>query len=369
MSAIEPLCFKEPVVRYAVIMAGGAGTRMWPASRVNRPKQLLRLFGGKSLLRESYERIARVVPPESICVITGSVHLAQVAEQLPELSVENLFGEPCGRDTANAVGLAAAILHERDPDATVGVFTADHIITPPERFEQALQAGYEAAEVHADALVTFGIRPETAHTGYGYVRRGRKLGGSVYEVERFTEKPDQATAIRYLQDGRHYWNSGMFTWRTATILDQLKQHLPDSFDGVREIARAWDSPGKASVLERVYPDLEKISIDYAVMERAPRVLLVEMDCHWVDVGSWTALENVITPDEHGNVQAAPSVLHVDSKRTVAVSEDDHLIATLGVDDLVVVHTRDATFIGRKDRAEQLKELVAALRRRFGDRFL
>ena len=369
MGDTEPLSFKEPRVRYAVIMAGGAGTRMWPASRVNRPKQLLRLFGGKSLLRESYERIARVVPPESICVITGSVHLGQVVEQLPELPVENLFGEPCGRDTANAVGLAAAILHERDPDATVGVFTADHIITPPDRFEHALQAGYEAAEMHADALVTFGIKPDTAHTGYGYVRRGRKLGDGLYEVERFTEKPDQATATGYVQDGRHYWNSGMFTWRAATVLDQLKQHLPASFEGVREIARAWGSPGKTDILERVYPGLQKISIDYAVMERAPRVLLVEMDCHWVDVGSWTALENVITPDEHGNVQAAPSVLHVDSKRTVAVSEDDHLIATLGVDDLIVVHTCDATFIGRKDRAEQLKDLVAALRRRFGNRYL
>jgi len=356
-------------MRYAVIMAGGAGTRLWPASRANRPKQLLRLGGGKSLLRQAFERVVRVVPAESVCVITGAVHLPLVAEELPDLPAANLFGEPCGRDTANAVGLSAAILHKRDPDATVGVFTSDHVIEPLDRFEQAVRAGYQAAEDHPDALVTFGIRPRSPHTGYGYIQRGAGGGGGVHEVARFVEKPDQATAAAYLQDGRYYWNSGMFVWRAGTVLDQLRQQLPDSHDGVIRIAEAWDTSARYETLDRVYPALPKISIDYAVMEHAPRVLVVEMDCDWFDVGSWTALENLVPPDAHGNVQAAPRVIHLDSAGTIAVSEDDHLIATLGVEDLVIVHTPDATFVGRKDRAQDLKGLVAALKQRYGDQYL
>jgi mannose-1-phosphate guanylyltransferase len=352
-------------MHYAVIMAGGAGTRLWPASRASRPKQVLRLFGGKSLLRESFERVVRVVPADRIAVITGAEHLPLLAEELPEVLPDNLFGEPCGRDTATAVGLSAAILRERDAEAVLGVFTADHIIGPPDRFEDTIRAGLAAVERQPDALVTFGIRPTSPHTGYGYVQRGDEISPGVFTAARFMEKPDAETAARYVLDGRYYWNSGMFVWRADTVLGQLRQHLPECEAGVTRIARAWSGSQRDQALRSVYPTLPRISIDYAVLERAPRVLVVEMDCAWVDVGSWAALEAVIAPDAHGNVPAAPRVLHLDSKGTITAGEDDHLIATLGVEDLIIVHTRDATLVAHRSQAQRLKELVAAIQARFG----
>ncbi len=355
-------------MRHAVIMAGGAGTRLWPLSRSARPKQLLKLAAGHSLLREAYNRVARLLPPESIYVITNRLHLDLIAAELPELTAANLFGEPEGRDTANAVGMAAAILSQRDADAVMGIFTADHIITPLDNFEAAVSRAYETAEQHPDALVTMGIRPTRPEVGYGYVKHGRKVTEGVFEVEEFAEKPDLQTAQEYFASGRYDWNSGMFTWRVGTILEQLKQHLPASHAGVCEIAAAWDTPEGPSRLEAIYPALEKISIDFAVMEKAPRVLVVEMDCTWVDVGSWTALEAVVGADTDGNVINAPRTVNLGSRGNVVVSEDDHLIATIGVDDLVVVHSPDATLICTKSNAQNLKDLVAKVHEEHGEQY-
>ncbi|HUU86045.1 MAG TPA: mannose-1-phosphate guanylyltransferase [Phycisphaerae bacterium] len=355
-------------MRHAVIMAGGAGTRLWPLSRADLPKQLLRLGGRASLLRQSYERVAALLPPESIYVITGRDHLDLVARELPELPAANLFGEPVGRDTANAVGLAAAILKHRDADAVMGVFTADHVITPVEKCTAAVDRAFTAAERHPDALITMGIRPTRPETGYGYVKRGAALADGVFEVERFTEKPDVETARRYLAGGDYYWNSGMFTWRVDTVLHQLAAHLPASHAGLRDIAAVWDTPDRDARLEAVYPDLDKISIDFAVMEHAPRVLVVEMDCDWIDVGSWTALEAVLGADADGNVIATKSAVVLESHGNVLAGPDDHLIATLGVDDLVIVHSPDATLICRKADAQRLKDLVAEVHRRHGHRY-
>ncbi|MHC4064210.1 MAG: mannose-1-phosphate guanylyltransferase [Planctomycetota bacterium] len=356
-------------MRHAVIMAGGAGTRLWPLSRTARPKQLLRLGGRESLLRQAYERIARLLPPESIYVITSRVHLDLIAEELPELPAANLFGEPGGRDTANAVGMAAAILQMRDPDAVMGVFTADHIITPLDDFAAAIGTAYQMAEQHRDALVTMGIRPTGPDVGYGYVKRGAPVDEGVFEVERFAEKPNLEAAKRYVARGDYYWNSGMFAWRTDTILDQLEEHLPQSHDGVREIAAVWDTPDRDAKLEAIYPQLMKISIDFAVMERAPRVLVVEMDCNWVDVGSWTSLVAVLGIDSEGNVLAGERTVNLGSHGNIVVSEDDHLIATIGVDDLVIVHSPDATLICSKRDTQGLKELLAKVRSQYGDQYL
>jgi len=355
-------------MHHAVIMAGGAGTRLWPLSRTARPKQLLKLIGGESLLRKAYRRLAAFLPPQSIHVITNRMHLELIAADLPEVPAENLFGEPQGRDTANAVGLAAAILRQRDPEAVMGVFTADHVIEPQDRFTAAVRTAYGMAEQHADALVTMGIRPARPETGYGYVERGDRIDEGVFAVQRFTEKPEQAVAEQYVAGGDYYWNSGMFTWRADTILAQLKQHLPASHDGVCEIAAAWDTPDREACLERIYPGLEKISIDFAVMERAPRVLVVEMDCRWLDVGSWTALEAVVDADAEGNVVVADRTASVDARGNIVVGEDDHLIATLGVEDLVIVHSPDATLVCRKDDAQAIKKLVAAVQERHGEQY-
>lgn len=355
-------------MRHAVIMAGGIGLRLWPLSRRSRPKQVLRFLGGESLLRQSYERVSAIFKPEQIHIITNQAHLAVVSQEIPELPPSNLYGEPVGRDTANAIGLAAAILHERDPDAVIGVFTADHVISPLDRFCDAVQKAFGVVEQHPDALVTLGVRPTRPDTSYGYVHRGARIHEGVYEVEEFIEKPSFASAAKYLSSGEYYWNSGMFCWRATTILDQLKKHLPQSHAALMEIAAAWHGDEREAKLQNIYPKLMRISIDFAVMERADRVLVVELNCQWVDVGSWPALESVLQSDGDGNVAACSHAIHLGSRGNIVVSEDKHLIATIGVDDLVIVHSPNATLICTRRDAQGIKELVDNIRQRFGEEF-
>lgn len=343
--------------------------RLWPLSRRNRPKQILRMIGDSSLLRQSFERISSLFRPEQIHIITNQQHIEAVQRECPEVPRDNLYGEPVGRDTANAVGLATAIIHNRDPNATVGIFTADHVITPLDRFSAAVEQAYSTAEREADALITLGVRPTRADTNYGYIHRGKALGDGVYEVSEFTEKPSLAAATKYIGSGEYYWNSGMFVWRTTTILDQLRKHLPQSQAALGEIAAAWSTRDRDQTLQRIYPTLLRISIDFAVMERADRVLVVEMSCRWVDVGSWTAIESVIPADGDGNVRAAEQVMHLGSRGNIVISEEKHLIATIGVDDLVIVHSPDATLICTRRDATSIKELVENIRQEYGDEYI
>ena len=351
-------------MRHAVIMAGGAGTRLWPLSRRNRPKHFLKLFEGKSLMRQSFERLAAFLSPEQINVITSRDHLDLVAREIPEIPRENLIGEPAVRDTANAVGLSAVLLHERDPDGVMGIFTADHIIKPVERYKAALETAYTAAANHADALVTLGIKPVEPHTGYGYVQRGESLGDGVFAVREFKEKPDLATAKRYLDSGQYYWNSGMFVWRIQTILEQFKRHLPENHAQLSRITQAGGSAKRQAAIEEVYPDLHKISIDYGVMEKADRVILCEMDCDWLDVGSWTSLRGVVGSDTDGHVLAAPNVVTLDSENNVYVSEDSHLLASIGMKDVVIVRSEDATLVCHTEDVQKIKDLVAKLKDKY-----
>jgi mannose-1-phosphate guanylyltransferase len=355
-------------MRHAVIMAGGAGVRLWPLSRQARPKQVLSLFGGKSLLRQAYERVAAMLPAPQIHIITNEAHLPRMAAELPELGMENLIGEPQGRDTAAAVGLASAILHQRDENTVVGIFTADHFIAPRERFAQAVEQAYRLAEEQPDVLVTLGIRPSRPDTNYGYIRRGKMLGEGVFLVDKFTEKPNVTSAMKYVASGEYYWNSGMFVWRAKTILEELRKQLPATYEAVRDIAVAWDGPEGDALLRRLYPTLMKISIDFAVMERAARVIVIEMDCHWVDAGSWPALESLVDPDAQGNVSACHRVVHLGSRGNIVACEDDHLIATLGVDDLVIVHAPDVTLICTRRDASSIKELVDKVVEKYGDQY-
>ncbi len=357
-------------MQHAVIMAGGSGTRLWPLSRKKKPKQMIRLFGGKSLLRQSYERLAGLLEPESIYVITTADHLELVAGELPELPANNLLGEPCGRDTANAVGMAAAVLHQRDPDGVMGIFTADHIITPVDRFRRTVASAFKRADENPEALITIGVVPTAPEVGFGYVKRGESLGEGFYRVDRFVEKPDLQTAERYLAGGEYYWNSGMFAWRIGTIMEEVKKHLPQSYPSLMELGQAWGSSSWAQLAGKLYPDLERISVDFAIMEKAERVLVVEMDCRWRDVGSWNALAEVLSADDVGNVQTGAEVLHLGSKGTITASQDDgHLIATIGVEDLVIVHSADATLVCKKSDAQSIRELVAMLEAKWGDRYL
>jgi mannose-1-phosphate guanylyltransferase len=365
-------------MQYGVIMAGGAGTRLWPLSRSDRPKQLLPVVRGRSLLQLSYERLRGLLPPDRIFVCTGAAHGQAVLDNLPELPKENLLGEPAGRDTANAVGFPAAVLHHRDPDAVTAVVTADHVIEPVEKFQAALKTAFDVAAAQPASLVTFGIIPTFGHTGLGYIHRGESLssrGNSAFRVLSFKEKPDKATADRYVESGRYYWNSGMFVWRCDTVLSELQAHLPQSYRGLMQIAQTWDTPRRDAVLKEVYPELPKISIDYAVMEPASQgrgkaqVVVVEMPVQWLDVGSWPALAETLQTDGHNNATDCPVCVLVDSDDNIVISEDPaHLITTVGISDMIIVHTRDATLVCPKREAQRVKELVARVREKYGERY-
>lgn len=358
---------KATFMRHALIMAGGAGTRLWPLSRRERPKQFLRLFGGKSLLRLAFERVAGLMDAANTWVITSQGYLDQVADELPELPPANFIGEPVGRDTANAIGLATHLIAARDRDATMAVFTADHLITPLDRFHAALRSGLDAAESHPGSLVTFGIRPTEPHTGYGYIEAGEPVSPGVHRAAAFHEKPSQALAAKYVASGRHFWNSGMFAWRAGASIAALERHLPQNARALAAIAADWHTPRRASA-EAAFARLPRVSIDYAVMEKADAVLVVPMDVDWRDVGSWTALTAAHPCDDRGNTVLADRALLTDCAGNVVVSDGEHLVALLGVRDLVVVHSADATLICHKTQAERLKELVAERQARFGEQY-
>lgn len=352
---------------------------MWPLSRRARPKQLLRIVAGRSLIDLAFERIRSAFAAEDIHVIALAEHLPAIAKELPELPEANLIGEPTGRDTAAAIALSAALLHRRDPETVMGVFTADHLIRPVEVFAKIVGRGMRAAAEHPESLVTFGIRPTEPHTGLGYVERGERVTTGIWGVRSFKEKPDLATARQYISSGGYDWNSGMFAWRTGTILQQLERYLPETHAVACELAASWGTDAGRTRAEAVYPSLKRISIDFAVMERAasepaggagstPGVLVVEMDLDWIDVGNWTALPEVLPADAAGNVRALERAAILDGRNTILVGEDDHLIAAIGVEDLVVVHSPDATLICRRDAVQRIKDLVARLEEDYGGRY-
>ena len=349
----------------AVIMAGGSGTRLWPLSRRNRPKQLLRIVQGRSLIYSAFERLRLVFQPGDIYVIALAEHLPAMTAELPLLPPENFIGEPVGRDTANAVALAASILHEKDPDTIMGVFTADHLIKPADKFAETLRHGLLVAADHGDALITFGIKPAEPHTEMGYVQRGEPVAPGVWAVRSFKEKPDLDTARQYVTSGDYYWNSGMFVWKTATILERLRENLPESHAVTQRLAKAWHDPAGPDLARELYPGLRKISIDYAVMEKALKVLVVEMAVDWMDLGSWTALAAALGFDSMGNVKALKRLAAMFSRNNILVAEDEHLIAAIGVENLVVVHSPDATLVCHRNQLAQIKDLVAQIERDYG----
>jgi mannose-1-phosphate guanylyltransferase len=366
-------------MQYGVIMAGGSGTRLWPISRGNKPKQLLRVVRGKSLLQVSYDRLRGILPANQIYVCTNSAHAGLVLEDLPELPKENIIGEPMGRDTAAAVGYTAAVLKKRDPDAVCAVVTADHVIEPIDAFQHAIKTAFGLTVDHRNALVTFGIVPTFGHTGLGYVHRGEELptktGAMAYKVISFREKPDKPTADRYVESGRYYWNSGMFVWRADTVLAELAIHLPETYAGLMKISDAWGTPSQEAVVNEIYPKLKKISVDFAIMEPASQgkgkaqVAVVEMPVRWLDVGAWTSLAETLSTDEHNNAYECASALFVDSDDNIIFSTDpDHLVSTIGVSDMIIVHTPDATLVCPKNESQRVKDLVGKIKEKFGDKF-
>lgn len=351
-------------MRHAMIMAGGAGTRLWPMSRKGRPKQLLPLVGGRSLIQLAFERLDGLVPVERRWVCAARQHESAVRAALPALAPLRYLDEPCGRDTLHAVGLSAQVIACEDPDAVIGVFTADHVIAPVERFRAAVETAFAAAESLPASLVTFGVRPSGPSTAYGYLELGESLGSSVRRVVRFREKPPAEIAREYVAAGpeRFLWNSGMFVWRALTLLGAIRRYRPESAAALERIAAAWHGSDRIAVLDREYAALRPISVDYAVMEPASRdpsftVAACPLEAEWADIGSWPAFAGIAPKDAAGNVQVGGRALFLDVRDSLAVSEDaDHLIAAIGLEGVVIVHTPRATLICPADRAEEIKRL-------------
>lgn len=360
-------------MRYAVIMAGGSGTRLWPMSRRGNPKQLIPFLDGRSLLQMAWERLDGLLEPERIYVCAAEEHRRAIAEVLPDLRPACYIGEPVGRDTLNAAGLSAGVIHRRDPDAIIATVTADHIIGPTERFQAYVAMGFELVERDQGGLVTFGVTPTAPATGFGYLEIGPRLEAGVHQVLRFCEKPELPQAQVYFDAGpeRYLWNSGMFVWRADTLLDCIEHYEPDTFDGLRRITAAWEGPDARTVLAKTYPDLRKISVDYAVMERVSqepggRVLAVPMTLEWMDVGNWRNFALTCPSDDAGNRIGADRAILQGCRNTLAASSDpNHLVAVVGCEGLMVIHTPDATLICPADRVEDVKPLTEAIAERFG----
>ena len=355
--------------RYAMIMAGGSGTRLWPMSRAAMPKQLVELFDGASLLGIAADRLEGVVEQTHRLICTGERYREVIGEALPAFGPEQVIGEPEGRDTLNAVGLTAAILAHRDPEAIFAVLTADHLIEPHDVFAERLAAGFRLVEEDPKRFVTFSITPTHPSTGYGYVRQGEAIAehDECYFARQFVEKPDLETAKGFLETGEYGWNSGMFIFHAATVLQAIARYEPATFEGLNSIAAAWDTPERDATLNEIYPTLRKVSVDYGLMEPASNdaamsVCVVPMKLSWIDVGSWTSLGETISPDASGNRCATSTSWHdLDSERLLVVSNDPtHAICTIGCSDLVIVHTNDATLICAADEAQRVKEMADAV---------
>lgn len=360
---------------YAVIMAGGTGKRLWPLSREKRPKQVLKLIDGKTLLRRCFDRLTGIFDDRNIIILTNAGYADIVRENLPEVPQGNVIAEPAVRDTAGAIGLAATVLSKYDPNATMAVVTADQLIEPDKVFQKAMTDALRFVNTNPDSMLTFGIQPTFASTQLGYIKLGEKTGcekceNEIFQVGSFSEKPDGLTAAKYLTEGNYAWNSGMFVWKASTILNNLAAHLPASTDPLRRIQNDWDGPRQDDTLKECFLKLPKISIDYAVMEKAEKVFAIKLDCKWLDMGSFAALADIITSDENNNIVVAGTSEVVDSKNNIIITEDkNHLIAVVGLENTVVAHTPDATLVCPQDQTERLKELIEMIRSHGGQRYL
>jgi mannose-1-phosphate guanylyltransferase len=360
---------------YAVIMAGGTGKRLWPLSREKRPKQVLKLLNGQTLLRCCFERLSPIFDARNIIILTNAGYADLVRENLSELPFNNVIAEPAVRDTAGTIGLAAAVLTKYDSDATMSVVTADQVIEPADAVRQAFKDAQTFVNNNPTDMITFGIKPTFPSTQLGYIkcdsaRKCPDCKNEIYTVEAFKEKPDEKTAKQYLDTGQYFWNSGMFVWKAKTILANLSKFLPEVTEPLRRIQADWDGPNQQKTLQEWYVKLPKISIDYAVMEKAEQVYAIKLDCRWLDLGSFAALADIISSDKDNNIIVAGSSELLDCKNSILITEDQgHLIAAIGLENIVVAHSPDATFICHIDQTHRIKELLELIKQHTGEKFL
>lgn len=346
---------------YALIMAGGTGTRLWPRSRTTKPKQFLPLLGERTMLQETVDRILPLVAAEQVIIATGRGYTELAAEQLPDVPRVNIIGEPSGKGSAPCIGLGALAIQQDDPDGVMVVLSSDHQVQKAAVFREALKAAEELAQ--QGYLVTLGIQPTEPHTGYGYIHRRAELGQfngfTAYEVERFVEKPRREIAEQYLETGEYSWNAGIFIWRVDAIMAAFGKHLPALHEQLSEI-QAVGGPSDPDAFSAIWSGVENITIDYGIMERAERVAVIPVDIGWSDVGDWDTLTELAGSGD--NVIQAEHV-GLDTQQTLVYSDSDRLIATVGLDNFLVIDTGDALMIAPRDRAQDIKKIVDELKQR------
>lgn len=352
---------------YALIMAGGGGTRLWPLSRKDRPKQMLALVGDRNMFQIAVERLDPLIPPNHIFIVTGADHLDPLRASAPQLPEANFILEPYGQNTGPAVGLAVTHIQQRDPQGVIAVLTADQYIADTERFRGALAASADLAA--RGYIVTLGITPTFPSTGYGYVRRGEALdqigGFQTYRATGFTEKPDAETALQFLASGLYSWNSGMFIFRVENLMGEYARQQPAMHALLKEIGSRIGRDDYQATLNRVWSEMPRLSIDYAIMEHAENMAVIPVDMGWSDIGSWATLFEVLNRDENGNAACGPQpdCIHLDTRNTLVVSDTTpgRMIVTIGLDDIVIVDTVDTLLVCRRDHSEDVRKIVDRLK--------
>ncbi len=358
---------------YAVIMAGGGGTRLWPISRKDRPKQLLPLLGEETLFQSTVARLIDLFPPERILVVTVEGQAGEMKKQVPEIPAENYLIEPAPRGTASVVGLAAMVLCKRDPEAAMAILPSDHFIRNRDLFHYLLGEAFEVAK--QNYLVTLGIAPSFPSSAYGYIQQGEALNKEfkypVYQVKRFKEKPDEKTAQGFLRSRDHSWNSGMFIWRADAILAEIEAQMPELHAGLQAISAAWGTPQQDEVLRSIWTDVKVETIDYGVMERAKQVVVLPAGgLGWNDVGSWDTLFDVLFPDMNGNVSMTAQHLALETHNTLVYgNNDERLIVTIGMDDTVIVDAGDVLLVCKSDQAQKVRDVVEHLKKHRQENYL
>lgn len=351
-------------------MAGGSGKRLWPISRKNHPKQFAKLFDGKSLIQKCYERMVTGFKPENIFVMTNKKHLSLVKEQLTDLPTENIIAEPVVRDTLGAIALSAIAIEKKCPNANIAIVSSDHIISPSDIFVQTIKNGLKFVDDNPKTLMTFGIKPAFASTQFGYLKCEGDLKNSAQKVLEFKEKPNEATAKQYISQKCYLWNAGIFAWKAQTILKNIACFVEDATGPINKITSLWLDENRSSMLEKYFPQLPKLSIDYAVMEKSDDVFCMELDCDWMDLGSFNALSDILQSNENGNVVIGQNHQLLNCENTIVIDQQKgHLIAAIGLSDMIVAHTKDATIVCPKNQSEKLKELLVKIEKQSGEKFL